>query len=539
MNIRPAKNRFSLTRIACAIAASLAASTAFADAVTDWNLYTALATKGATSPTTGTASIALNSNLASRIDAIAARAVFDAVNSINQFSTKSYYYAGTPSVAPTANSASAAAAQAAHDVLVGTLPNNANWTATRTWLDSQLSSDLAALGVNAATDAGVIAGQAAAAAALAARVGDNSAIVTTYTPSTNITGTGGVNATGNPGIGLWRPSNGGAGVVDPNTGAPTGFDAAGAIVPAAGITFNWKNITPFSLSNLEKQKLVALVPPSLKVGSDEYNAELAFVQSHGQEFSSPGSRKPDQLLQALYYKADAELFTNEAARIASVARGLSLNQNAKLFAALDSALADARIAAFQSKYDLTFWRPITAINADASGAATTYNWKPLGTTPSHPSSTAGHSTTVAAGAEILRAFFQSDSIVPGNAPVTLTIPAWLIGTNNGTGKLAVSINGKDGTSRDVSTFTQAQLENGRSRLYLGVHYGQDDFQGQTLGLSVADQIINAQTDPAIKGLSVYKGNSSVATGANLRNIFVNNASVSGFFGLSTTGTTLP
>lgn len=528
---------YSPTRIALAVAASLVSSTAFADAVTDWNLYTAIATKGATSPSTGNKSIALNSNLASRIDAIAARAVFDAVNSINQFSAKSYYYSGAPSTSPSANSASAAAAQAAHDVLVGigaqpgALPGTSAWAPTRAWLDSQLASDLAALGVNSATDAGVIAGQAAAAAALAARATDNSAIVTTYTPSTNITATGGTNAEGNPGIGLWRPSNGGAGVTDPNTGAPTGFDSTGAIVATPGITFNWKNITPFSLSTLEKQKLVALVPPSLTVGSAEYNAELAFVQSHGQEFSSPGSRTPDQLLQALYYKADAELFTNEAARIGSAARGYSLNQNARLFAALDSALADARIAAFQSKYDLTFWRPITALNANAGGAATSYSWKPLATTPSHPSSTAGHSTTVVAGAEILRAFFQSDSIVPGNAPVTLTIPAWLIGTNNGTGQLAAPINGKDATTRDVSTFTQAQLENGRSRLYLGVHYGTDDFQGQTLGLAVADQIINAQVDPAIKGLSVYKGNSSVATGANLRNIFVNNSSVSGFFGL--------
>jgi hypothetical protein len=528
---------FRRTKLTLSVIACLASPFAMADAVTDWNNYTLLATKGATSTTTGVKANALNSNICSRIDAIAARAVFDAVNVINQFSAKSYYYSGVSSVSPTSNSASAAAAQAAHDVLVGVngqpgaLPNTTAWAATRSWLDSQLAADLAALGVNAATDAGVIAGQAAATAALVARAADNSAIVTTYTPSTNITATGGVNATGNPGIGLWRPSNGGAGVVDPNTGAPTGFDNTAAIVPAAGITFNWKNITPFSLSTLEKQKLVALVPPSLTVGSPEYIAELAFVQNHGQEFSAPTQRSNDQLLQALYYKIDAELPSNELARIASVAHGFSLNQNAKLFAALDSALADARIAAFQSKYDLTFWRPITALNADASGAATTYTWKPLGTTPSHPSSTAGHSATVSAATEILRAFFKSDSIVPANTAVTLTVPAWLIGTNNGTGQLAAPINGKDGTTRDVVTFSQAQLENGYSRLYLGVHYGNDNFQGQTLGLSVADQIINAQTDPAISGLSVFKGNSSVATGANLRNILLSSSNISGFYGL--------
>jgi hypothetical protein len=521
---------FSLTRVALAVAATLATSQAFADAVTDWNLYTALATKGATSKETGVASTALNSNVATHVAAIEARAVFDAVNVINHFSDKSYYYSGTPSGTPTANSASAAAAQAAHDVLYALQPN-AN---TRAWLDSQLASDLAALGVLPG-DPGIVEGQNAAAAALAARADDFSAIRTTYTPSTNLyvdaAGKVAQNATGNPGIGLWRPNNGSAGVADPNTGAPTGFDAAGTIKPAAAIDFNWKNVTPFSLTTQEKQELVAAVPPSLKVGSAEYNAELDFVKNHGQEFASPGSRSDDQLLQALYYKADAELFINEAARIGSNARGFTLEQNAKLFAALDNALADARIAAWQSKYDLVFWRPITAINADESGAATTYTWKPLATTPSHPSSTGGHSSTVSAGTEILRAFFHSDSIVPSNQPQTLTVFSWLVGTNNGTGKLASPIGGKDATTRDVSTLTQLQLENGRSRIYLGVHYGNDDFQGQTLGLSVADEIIEDQRDPAVKGLSIYRGNRNVATAENLYSIFVNNSDVSGFFGL--------
>lgn len=518
------------TRLALAISAALVAPQIAADAVTDWNLYATLATKGATSTTAGNKSIALNSNVATRIDAIAARAVFDAVNSISHFSKTSYYYSGSPSITPTAKSASAAAVQAAHDVLLGALPSNENWIATRAWLDQQLSNNLAALGVGAG-DAGIIAGQAAAVAALQARIGDNAAIRTGYIPTSNIAADGKPNATGNPGIGLWRPSNGGAGAIDINTGAPTGFDDTGAIVPAAAIDFNWKVVTPFSLTVREKQELVAAVPPALKVGSEEYEKELDYVKTHGEDFSHPGKRTDDQLLQALYYKADAELFVNEAARIGSAARGFSLTQNAKLFAALDSALADARIAAWQSKYDLTFWRPITAINADATGVATNYDWKPLATTPSHPSNTGGHSSTVAAGTEILRAFFKSDSIVPSNSPVTLTIFPWLIGTNNGTGKLAVPINGKNATSRQVSTLTQLQLENGRSRVYLGVHYGNDDFQGQSLGLSVADAILDSQQDPAVKGVKLFKGKKNVATAKNLRTLFVDYSELSGFFGL--------
>jgi hypothetical protein len=138
------------------------------------------------------------------------------------------------------------------------------------------------------------------------------------------------------------------------------------------------------------------------------------------------------------------------------------------------------------------------LNAEASGAASVYEWKPLGTAPSHPSNTSGHSATVSAGTEILRAFFKSDNIVPSQRPQTLTISPWLMGTNNSTGKLATPIGSQDATTRNVSTLIQLQLENGRSRLYLGVHYGNDDFQGQTLGLSVADAILADQQDPAKK-----------------------------------------
>jgi hypothetical protein len=520
-----------------ALALSLAAGGAAADAVTDWNYYSILATKGLTdtgvSPIAGNPAIAQNSNVATRIEAIEARAVYDAVNAITRFSPKSYYY--TIPAAPggaTANSAKSAAAQAAHDVLLATLPNNANWTATRAWLDARLAESLAGV---SPTDPGIAVGQAAAVAAVAARAGDFSAPRTTYTPSTNITATGGVNATGNPGAGVWRPSNGGAGDVNPTTGSPTGFNTSG-IVPAAAIDFNWKNVTPFSLSTLKKQQLVALVPPSLKLSADpgsEYQKELEYVKTRGQEIGAPStSRSGDQTLQALYYKSDAEVFVNEAARYASQARGLSLQQKAKLFALLDNALADARIAAWQSKYDLVFWRPVTALNADlATGAVASYDWKPLATTPAHPSSTSGHSATVAAGTEVLRSFFGTDDILPGGVPVTLSALPWTIGTNNGTGKANPLINGSDGTTRSVTTFTRLQLENGQSRLYLGVHYGTDNYQGQQLGLAVADAIIQAKTDPASAGVSVFAGGPGVASAGRLWSILVSDSANSGFYGL--------
>ena len=96
---------------------------------------------------------------------------------------------------------------------------------------------------------------------------------------------------------------------------------------------------------------------------------------------------------------------------------------------------------------------------------------------------------------------------------------------------STNLGGQDGTTRSVSTFSQLQLENGQSRLYLGVHFGNDNNQGQTLGLAVADAIIGARTDPASAGVNIYTGGAGVASAPHLYNILVSGSSSSGFFGL--------
>ncbi|SFW37364.1 vanadium-dependent haloperoxidase [Nitrosovibrio sp. Nv17] len=500
--MKVSRNSCALASAATLLAAtiSLSAGTARADAITDWNSHVLKATKGYNG-TTG-AGVALGTNLATRILAITGRAVFDAVNSINHFSEDYYYYDGSNS-----GSAQAAAVQAAYDVVVSQLPDAPAWEPTRAWLEAQRAADLAALRVNAA-DPGIQAGREAAAAAIQARQFDNSAPVTNYGPT--------LTPTSNPGIGLWRQSNA-AGVVNPETGAPTGFDAGGTIDGRPGVDFNWRDVTPFSLTNPQRANLVALVPVPLEVDSKEYDLELEYVRAHGQDTSR--ARDADQTAQALYYKLDAELFVNEAARIASAARKLTLNQNARLFALLGSVVADARIASYASKYEQKVWRPITALNADADGAVTNEyaDWRPLAATPSHPSNTAGHSTTGASGFRVLRAFF-GDKIRPDGQPVTLGTLPWLTGTNNGTG---------NATSRSVRTFSQAQLENGASRLYLGVHYGFDNLQGQLLGLAVADTIIDSD-DPAAAGLST--NDSSPASLKKIRRTLLSAPKLYGYYG---------
>ena len=147
---------------------------AAADVVTDWNQITLTATK------TG----GFNSNLGTRIGAIEAIAVYDAVNSIQQFGTPYHY-----NVAPAGPaSADAAAARAAHDVLAYYFP------AQQTNFASSHPASLAAIPDGPEKVNGQNVGAAAAADIIALRANDGSSPNFSY-PGPAV-----------PGVGEWRPT---------------------------------------------------------------------------------------------------------------------------------------------------------------------------------------------------------------------------------------------------------------------------------------------------------------------------------------------
>ena len=263
------------------------ALSAQAEVITDWNLITVNATKVAP---------ALNSNLfASRIDAIEAIAVYDAVNSILQFG-KPYHY-NTPPAGPA--SPEAAAAQAAHNVLVNYFP------AQTAALDADLATSLGGIADGPEKTAGIAVGAAAAADIVALRATDGSSPNNTYPGPAS------------PGIGEWRPT-------------PTAF--------AEGINVQWGAVTPFVI---KKSSSFAPSKPPV-VNSKTYNKALAEVRDIGSATS--GVRTDDQTHIAQFFKQDAELTVNEAARQLALAHGLTIEEGALLFAVVDIATADARIA---------------------------------------------------------------------------------------------------------------------------------------------------------------------------------------------------
>ncbi|MEI9934367.1 MAG: hypothetical protein WDM71_05840 [Ferruginibacter sp.] len=95
---------------------------------------------------------------------------------------------------------------------------------------------------------------------------------------------------------------------------------------------------------------------------------MAEVESLGSATSTV--RTDDQTHIAQFYKQDAELTVNEGARLLALAHPKSIQEEALIFALVDIAEADARIEVWGGKYLYLFWRPVTALNANADGTVT-------------------------------------------------------------------------------------------------------------------------------------------------------------------------
>ena len=397
-----------------------------AGVVNDWNLATIQLTKSLP-PFVVTAQ---NSNLASRIHAIEAVAVYNAVNSVLHFGTPYGGFAGSATVPA---SAEAAAAQAAHDVLANYFPTQ------KSKLDAALADSLSRIADGETKANGIAAGAAAASHIIALRASDGSSPNTTYAGPAS------------PGVGAYQ--------LTPNvptvTAPPFSFPA--------GINAQWGGVTPFVLNSPGQFR--SAPPPA--VGSATYNTALTQVKTYGTAANARHTAEQTHL--AKFYAQDPEVVVNEAARELSASRSLTLPQRALLFAQVDLAVADSRIAAWDARYFYKLWRPITALNAGATGAViNSYSaWQPVIVTPNHPSYPSDHGATLAAGVQVLRAFF-------GDAQaLTLHLPTL----------------GAGEAPRTVFSLPQIEADGGLSRIYGGVHFSFDNDAGQQLGASIADYVL--------------------------------------------------
>ena len=394
-----------------------------ADTVLEWNEVAVEATRVAR----------LSPNAQTRALAMVHGAVFDAVNGIEG----GYAPYLVTRRAPIWASEEAAAAVAAHAVLVGLLP------AQQATLDAALASSLAAVADGPAEDAGVAYGKLVADRMLAERADDGSTDIVTYVPGT--------------GPDDWQPT------------PPAGLPAA---LP------QWATVEPFGINSPDQFRAD---PPPL-IDSEAFTR--AFNQIKALGVATDSTRTPEQTDIARYWAGPSGTVQppghwNSIARSVADAQDNSLAENARMFALLNIGMADALITAWDSKYEYSFVRPVTAIrnadndpNPDTAGDA---EWLPLLGTPPHPSYMAAHSAVSATAATVLAEFFGNDAIAF-------------------TSSAEVAAGGQVIT-RSFNGFWQAAEEAGASRIYGGIHWSFDNEAGLEAGHSIGGFVADNLLQP--------------------------------------------
>jgi hypothetical protein len=352
------------------------------DAATDWNAIAvqALATAGSARP----------GQIVFLDLAIVQAAVHDAVQAID----RRYRPYHVMLLRGASGSPEAAAAKAAHDVLVSILPGQA------AALDTTYHDYLTTHGL-AEDDPGVSIGALAAAGILALRATDGR--VPNPLPPPFIGGT-------DPGV--WRPTPS-----NPPEGPPPSF---------APMALSWLGaVPPFTLKSGDQFRADAPPPLSSKRYAKDYNE----VKALGARFNSARTPKQDQL--ASFYAGNNFILWNRILRDIAAAHTDNIGDNARLLALGTLAVADSFIASWNDKLHYVFWRPITAIQeGDNDGNPRTTgdpNWQPLFNTPNYPEYTSGANDVVGALARVLQLFFRTDRMTftvfsqhPLAVPNTLT-----------------------------------------------------------------------------------------------------------------------
>jgi hypothetical protein len=393
----------------------------FADVVTDWNESALQAIRTDKTPPPK----------AARALAILHAAIFDAVNGIAQTHER-YLVTGKPSGAA---SAEAAASSAAHLALVRLFP------ALQPRFDESYKKSLAAIPNSAEKNSGIHWGEWAANLVVVARSVDGNDQAAAYAAKSA--------------PGQWQPT--------PPALAPP-------LLP------QWPKLACFAMT--DPTQFRPMRPPGLTSAMYAFDVNLT-KQLGGRDSTA---RTMEQTAIAQFWADGPGTVTppghwNVIARDVATKRGNTMEQNARLFALLNIALADAGICCWDCKYEVNLWRPITAIqNADTDNNPATEKdpaWTPLLETPPFPEYTSGHSTFSSAAATVLALFFGSDEI-----------------------PFATGSEALPGFSRNYNSFSEAAAEAGMSRIFGGIHFMTANREGLAsgarLGTYVVENVLKAK-----------------------------------------------
>jgi hypothetical protein len=369
----------------------------------------------------------------------------------------------------------AAVAQAARDTLAALFPSQI------TSFDMLLADDLSLISDGGAKSNGIDLGQRAAAAILALRADDGSQhdeqlFGNEYIPAV--------------GPNKWRQ------------------DPISQVLIALGSLWDVK-VAPFVLSSVRQFP----IPPPPAAGSPKFIAAFDEAKNYGGCGDEPavdcaagygGSptatmRTATQTQIGIFWGYDGtpglgtppRLYNQIAVQIAEQ-KGSNGIELARLLALVNVAMADAGLVAWKAKYDYEFARPITAIREAGVGGDPT--WTPLGApasnlmgpnfTPPFPAYASGHATFGAALFQVLRKFYGTDSIA-----FNFVSDEYNGVTMDNTGIARPLL------PRSFSNLSQAEEENGQSRIYLGIHWSFDKTAGIAQGRRVADFVMRNAFTP--------------------------------------------
>jgi len=154
-------------------------------------------------------------------------------------------------------------------------------------------------------------------------------------------------------------------------------------------------------------------------------------------------------------------------RSLATAANRDITRNARLYAAVTTAMNDAEISVFEAKYHYNFWRPITANrNGDLDGNAATERdpgWTPMIATPLQPEYPCGHCILAATIANVIRIENGKD-VLPTLNTISNTAPG----------------------ERRYWTHTEDLVnEVANARIWAGVHYRSSADAGIHMGEEIA------------------------------------------------------
>ena len=173
---------------------------------------------------------------------------------------------------------------------------------------------------------------------------------------------------------------------------------------------HWRGVKPFLISNA---KQFPFTGPAA-IDSVQFAKELDEVKRLGTKASK--ERTNEQTAIAIHWAGSEVPPLNAVARAMATAKGLSLVDDARLFALLNMAMADSLIAGFEAKYSFNYWRPVTAIRAGVTGNAALSadaTWEPLLVTPPHPEYPSAHCLGTGAAVAVLQSVLGGDKMSAG------------------------------------------------------------------------------------------------------------------------------